>query len=384
MAACASEKAGDAIETSRRRGLLRFSEEFAQEIFAFQREAYPLRRPDWIEPRWRWMFLASAARVGVEPMVWFYRSKDRVVAHQGAIAVRLHTAAGDFTTGWFVETMALPEVRGKAIGPMVVAKALEDLPFNLSLGQTAHMRELQYRLGWKRVAPLETLMLIISGKALIAGKVPRLAAPVAGAALTAYQQWRYWRGRVRQSPPLQVREVSRFGSAHDALWRDVSPQYPVAVVRDASYLNWKYVDQPGQSFIRLELADDQRVRSVVVLSIVEPRGTYGYTRAWMTDIVVRPEDPATVWATLDAARSVSRQRGADLMLFEVVNESLVNHALRFGFIRREPSRVLLVAPGGAQSEVAQLVLDGRKWLATRGDSDIDRPASAGAKEEEHD
>jgi hypothetical protein len=92
---------------SKPRGLVPFTEALAEEIFAFQREVYPARRAEWIEPRWRWMFQGSAARLGVQPMVWLYRGNGGVLAHQGAIAVRLHTRAGDCVTGWFVETMVL-------------------------------------------------------------------------------------------------------------------------------------------------------------------------------------------------------------------------------------------------------------------------------------
>src|SRR2546422_180295 len=108
------------------RGLLGYEPSLEDEILEFQKVAYPARRQDWIAPRWRWMFLASAERLGVSPMVWLYRNASGIVAHQGAIPIRLKIGKAERVTGWFVETMALPSVRGKAIGPMLVKKALED------------------------------------------------------------------------------------------------------------------------------------------------------------------------------------------------------------------------------------------------------------------
>lgn len=352
---------------------MRFDEALAPDIFAFQREAFPHRRPDWIEPRWRWMFEASAARLGVEPMVWVYRSSAGVVAHQGAIAVRLRTPVGDQVTGWFVETMALERVRGRAIGPMVVAKALQDLPFNLSLGQTEQMRELQYRLGWKRVTELQRLVFVLHGDALVSGKLPRLAAPLAGMALAVQQRVRHWRGRRSSAAALQVREISRFTEAHDRLWGEVEKHFTLAVVRDASYLNWKYVDQPGLSFVRLELTDGRHVRAVAVLGISEANATYPYRRAWLNDLVVRPDDPDLVWATLEVVRQTSLRLAADLIVFDIISETLVKAALAFGFARRKPVRVLLIAPGDPPTDVGRLAVDGANWFVTRGDSDIDRP-----------
>jgi hypothetical protein len=51
----------------------------------------------------------------------------------------------------------------------------------------------------------------------------------------------------------------------------------------------------------------------------------------------------------------------------------VDKALAFGFVRRAPTRVLLIATGEPATPVEQLALDGSNWLITRGDSDIDRP-----------
>jgi hypothetical protein len=354
------------------RGLVRFTEPLAAEVFAFQREAYPARRPDWIEPRWRWMFQQSAARLGVEPMVWLYRGREGVQAHQGAIAVRLHTSAGECVTGWFVETMVLEKVRGKAVGPMLVAKARQDLPFNLSLGQTSQMRELQFRLGWVEVAPLETLVFVVNGRPVLASKVPPIAAAPAGMALTMQQRWRHWKGR-RRPGAYTVREIARFGTAHDRLWDRVKSDYAVAVVRDASYLNWKYVEQPGQEFLRLEVVRGGEVSAVAVIAVQEPAGPYAYRRARLTEVVVPATDEDLVWTLFEAVRHTSRERGADLIVFDVINESLVRQAIRFGFVRRDPTRVLLVSVGDQSTEAEQLTRQAANWLITRGDSDIDRP-----------
>src|SRR2546429_8797919 len=71
------------------RGLIGYSDAVAEDIFQFQRTVFPDRRTDWVVPRWNWMFLASAARLGVAPMVWLFRTAKGVVAHQGAIAVNV-------------------------------------------------------------------------------------------------------------------------------------------------------------------------------------------------------------------------------------------------------------------------------------------------------
>ena len=353
------------------RGLLTYRRELEEEIFAFQREAYPYRRADWIAPRWRWMFVRAAERLGIDPMVWVYRKDSAVVAHQGAIPVKLQVAGTEWVTGWFVETMVIEKFRGGPMGPSVVAKAKQDLPLNLSLGQSAQMRAMQFSLGWRQVCPLETLMYVVDAPAVAAVKIPQpLKRKAAIAALTA-RRWlrRMTHGRQR----VEVLPVETFGAEHDALWRSVKDAYRAAVVRDASYLNWKYVEQPGQQFDRLEIRRRGRLESVAIVARMPKDEHYNYTRAILVDVVVRPDDPAAVLALFESVERFCRGRGVAAIVFDVINPLLTAAATRFGFINRGAERFLLVCEGALPEPARAALLDPSAWLITRGDSDIDRP-----------
>jgi hypothetical protein len=355
------------------RGIRRYSADIEQDIFRFQRAAYPSRREDLVEPRWRWMFLSSAERLGVEPMVWVYCNSDGVVAHQGAIPVRVKLGNAERVTGWFVETMALESVRGKAIGPMLVAKARQDLPFNLSLGQTPQMRALQFNLGWRQVCPLETWTFVLNATHVLTGKMPnRGTRAIAAAVLAGRQRVRFLLGRRRMNWVPDVRLLDRFETRHDRLWNQVKHQFPCAVVRDSSYLNWKYVDQPGQAFIRVEIRRDEETIAVAALLVLEPDATYRYRRGFIVDLVTSVEDAGATWAVLDELRKVFHARAADLIVFHLINRPLARAVRRFGFLEREPQRFFLVAVEEANDPQASAIRP-ENWLITMGDSDIDRP-----------
>lgn len=53
----------------------------------------------------------------------------------------------------------------------------------------------------------------------------------------------------------RLREVARFGSEADALWRRVAPGLGAAVVRDADYLNWRYVGPVRADYRRYLMVD---------------------------------------------------------------------------------------------------------------------------------
>lgn len=357
-----------------RRDVSGYDESVEEEIFRFLKAGYPARREDLLAPRWRWMFLASARRLGVEPMVWLSWNASAIVGHHGSIPVRLKVGDDEHATRWAVETMVLEAARGKGIGPILLEKSMKDEPFCLSLGQTPPMRAIQFELGWRQVASLGTYVYVLDAARLLSGKlggpIPRM---IAAAGLAAAQRARHLWGRARPSWRPTVSEVDRFDERHDRLWREVKSDYACAVVRDSSYLNWKYVEQPGQQFVRLEIRNAERLVAIAIVTIVEPAGEYRYRRAFLVDLVVPASDPAVVWTVLEEVRRLCAERDVDLLVLYLIHEKLVQLARSFGFLARSPERVLLLWTAGISDPVRRQVLDGRNWLVTMGDSDIDRP-----------
>lgn len=351
-------------------GLTRFVDALEPEVLTFQRDGYAYRRPELIAPRWRWMFKASAARLGLEPRLWLYREGHRVVAHHGAIPVRLKAGREELTTAWWVDTKVLDSHQGDALGPRLVLRGNEDLDFSLSLGQTKQMREILFLMGYVQVAPLETAQVLIEPRAVLSAK---MSAPAAMAASLGFQASAAVLSVLRTRPRGEVKPVAAFEARHDDLWREVAPDLPCAVVRDASYLNWKYVDQPGQEFTRLEIVESGRAKGVVVLMFRRRDDVYPYDRAFIVDLVAPFADPSVVHQLIGVAIETAAEHGAATLTCLHVGARLTKALRRNGFMIREPQRFLLVYPGGLTGESRDIVLNPQAWYVTHGDSDIDRP-----------
>jgi FkbH-like protein len=348
-----------------------YSPETEPLVFAFQRQAWPNRSEELIGPRWRWMFVDSAKRLGLEPRVWLYRDNGRVVGHNGAIPVRLKVGSEEIDTAWLVDTMVLEEFRSQAVGSRLMLQSDQDLPFALSLGQTSQMREIQLRLGWEQVAPLQTAQLLIRPERVLKGKLPGPAATAAGLGLRAAFAVR---DAFKSRAKARVREIARFDAGHDALWARMAATVACTVKRDASYLNWKYVDQPGQQFVRLEVRDEaDALQAVVVWALREPDQAYAYRRALLVDFVAPLDNASRLAQAIDATIPNIADRGADAALCLHINETVTRALRECGFHLREPGRFLLVSPGPLQGAQRASVLSSAAWLVTQGDSDIDRP-----------
>ncbi len=351
------------------KGFVGYAAEREPEVQAFQEQAYPQRTPDSILPVWRWMLVDSAKRLGIEPYIWMYRKKGRVVAHQGAIAVRLKLGQAERITGWFVETMAAEEIRGSPIGPMLIQKALEDLPCNLSLGQTSQMRELQFALGWQHVCDLRN-WLFVCNSGLRLGDSPTDA--LMAWLVTRRHALRLARHRRDfERRGWQVTRPQRFSSEHDDLWQRASADLRVSVVRDAAYLNWKYLQRPDAGFGLIELRMDGVLRGVAVVLSKEPDAAYAYRRGFVIDLVVPASDVAAVNALLLAAVDVLSAESVITVSCQLGHPALEVCLRRFGFINRGVRHQLLIASGGLSAEEQTLINDPQAWFISMGDSDVD-------------
>jgi hypothetical protein len=288
----------------------------------------------------------------------------------GSIAVRLKVGRQCLPTGWLVETMVLDTHRAQAAGSRIMVQGHENQPFSLSLGQTAEMREIQFRLGWKQVAPLQIAQRLVNAGNVLQGKLPKPAVWAAGLGFKATARVRDW---MAEQQTLSVREIERFDECHDRLWADVSDDLTCAVVRDASYLNWKYVTQPGQSFTRFEIRDQHGMVGVAVWMLRDPDQHYRYRRAFLVDLVAPFGDAVLLQQVVRAACAAIEARDVDALLCHHISPQLTKALRAEGFHLRRPERFLLVDTEGLSDDALATVLSPHAWFVTHGDSDIDRP-----------
>jgi len=360
----------DAVRAEFREVTTGYQSAAEDQVFAFQAVAWPHRDQSLIPSRWRWMFVESARRLALAPRVWLHRASGQIVGHMGSIPVKLKVGSETLNTGWLVDTMVTDDYRRRGLGSRLLVQAHDDQPFSLSLGQTAEAREILHHLGWHRVAPLEIAQLLIRPANVLRGKLPRPAAVAAGWGLRASATVR---GLVRGKSRLCLKEVAQFDARHDRLWESVAATMPCAVVRDASYLNWKYVDQPGQAFVRIEAIEGDRVCAVAVMALREPDAVYRYRRALLVDIVAPQSGDALLQQIVQAAADVADARGADVLRCLHIGSALTRALKAVGFTMRTPERHLLVDAASLPAPTRDLVIDASNWFVTQGDSDIDRP-----------
>src|SRR5262249_49303225 len=172
---------------------------------------------------------------------------------------------------------------------------------------------------------------------------------------------------------LEVQQVTRFEARHDRLWEISARDIPCGVIRDASYLNWKYVDQPGQDFLRLEVFEGETLCGVAVLMFRNADDVYQYRRAFIVDLVVPQSNIKMLKQIVQIAAEAAGERGADAVVCLHVGGQLTRALRQSGFMMRDPGRFLVVNPGELPESARRELLAADNWFVTQGDSDIDRP-----------
>jgi len=124
-----------------------------------------------------------------------------------------------------------------------------------------------------------------------------------------------------------------FAADVDDLWQSIAPRHTVAVVRDAAYLNWRYVQRPGADYVRLLASVDGRTEGVAVFRVRPEQ-----RKAYLLELLAGDDERATHLALLDAVLSMLSEQGVGLLTACFPSGSAEAAALRMLRFQRWPGR----------------------------------------------
>ena len=169
---------------------------------------------------------------------------------------------------------------------------------------------------------------------------------------------------------------TEFGPAFDELWLRLRARYPVALRRNAAYLNWRFARNPfGRHRALLAHAGKDPVGFVVWRTWEQD----GIRRATVLDLL-DGRDPEIAGALLEAAAREAAKDGCEFLFFSAMPASAAEAALPklsgYKPSEREPVDRILAAPPRwlrwNASVIAQMLtlVDAKNWYYTQGDSDF--------------
>jgi hypothetical protein len=135
------------------------------------------------------------------------------------------------------------------------------------------------------------------------------------------------RARLGSAGARRIEELESFGSWADRLWEELSPQLGTCTIRDAAYLNWRFVAAPFD-YRRLALSGPRGPEGFAVTGDFNRKGERVVV---LTELMARPDD----------------RRGARLLIDRVLGEARADRATAIVTLatRRHPFRRELMQAG---------------------------------------
>ncbi len=221
------------------------------------------------------------------------------------------------------------------------------------------------RLGYTHAGDVPFLARPVNARRLAARRLRVPGAP-ALAALLSQPFFPPLPAVARQVPGVTVERVEQIDAQFDYLWRCVRGRERVMVVRDASFLEWRFRHIPLRRYEILRARVQGQQAGYIVLRVSD---VLGMRAGLVVDFLVAGDDPSAGDALL--AGGLAYFAGEDIDLIATL---MLSHAPEYRVLRRAgfwplprallPQRFRLVARDGPA------VRELRNWFFTLGDYDV--------------
>lgn len=326
------------------------------------------RRP--LSPAYyRWKLVDSPWSVNA-PNVWVADTGSRIVGHYAGTPLRFELAGEVLHVLHGCDVMTASDYRRQGILTALGTRAHQawaaagvPFVFGLHYGGWGTRRR---HLGWQEMFKARWLRRPLRPAQRVAGRVgwPRALdfLPVAADRLWN-AAWRLGLGRIPES--LAVAEVSAGDDAFDVLWGELRGRYQALIVRDRSWIAYRYGAAPDHRYRLLMVRREGRPAGYLAYRTTDgPRG-----RGWIVDLFTDEGDSAGRAALVRAALQRLAAEGlAGAWTLAPCATGLAARLRRAGFRAVQRPQDISLVP--LASSVPAALHDPRRWFTALGDYDL--------------
>ncbi len=349
--------------------IARYDERDRDEVFALLRETLPPPASERLMRQWDWKYDRNPFNPDGRPYILLLKDGPRLIAMLGTLPLRAAINGVERYVSHSCDWVLRAEYRNRGTGRPLVHRLRTERPLRFSWQNALSYRSLRHSRGtYARLLPLIKPLDI--GRLVTQVTGSRTLGRGSAALVAATRRVTSALTRDTADAPIRITQLTSFDERFDDLWRRVHPHYPVIVVRDRAYLQWRFGQRPDVSYLILgalrgaELAgylilragevDDERLGFLVDF-LVEPGGTRTLTA------LVRA---AVEWLRRDGAKAISCRASA-----AAHRCTLYTHGF-LPFFWGPPGYAHAVAETALPAD-ARSFEDLRHWYLTMGDGDLE-------------
>jgi ribosomal protein S18 acetylase RimI-like enzyme len=332
--------------------------------------------------RWKWQYEESPAARQMGPNMWVAEREDgRLVGYQGSTPSRLKIGdriiptydPGDLAVDVAARRQGLGQKLTKAYmdQEQFITMGYNWVPATgrifLRLGLTPvpcvpiHMRPLDLKSIYHFLQDTGHLPDLLSGsllKSLFSFGMGSL-----GIFLTSINRLK----SPRKSPRYEVEQITQVGSEFDALWRELAPRFPIMFVRDADFVRWRFLEDPGYKHTLLAARSSEGKLEGYIDILVSKR--QGLKMGRIMDLFCSFEHADITDTLLANAIDVFREYGAATITCQGLHPQLRSRIQPYFYLtpKRYQNPGLLYWKG--DPELAPFLQEPTNWHLTHADGD---------------
>ncbi len=303
----------------------------------------------------------------------------RLIGQAVTIPMRVRVAGKVRLASLALDPVVDPSRQGRTVLAGLLRKvstlsAEEGIAFTYGFPNQASYSTFLNQAGFRSVGAVPLLLRPLNPERL-AMKTAHSPTP-AKAASVARRVWRTSEpvARPEALPGLEIAQVASFDSSFKVFWDRVEHRFPVMVVRDPAYLNWRFADVPMREYKTFAARSEGEIRGFIVLRVA-PLGEFA--AGFIVDLIVETsaEGRAAGRLLIDQAYSYFKERDLDLLASLALRHTDEFRLLRSmgfwvcpKFLEPRPFR-LVVRSHEEERSPSRLAYELRNWFVTMGDYD---------------
>lgn len=330
-------------------------------VWALLRETFAAADAERLIRQWDWKYEANPFNQDGAPYVLLLKKQAEVIGLYGGLFLRFIVGGRECVVHHGCDMSVHPAYRGAHLSKRLRNRNRTDNPLHFSWQNATSYQVV-------RAEKVQGVPLVSVVKPLALGYVIERASG------------HRWRGRrtvpegegalpgVRRGG-WQVTEIDGFDERFDRLWQRACRDYPVMLVRDRRYLDWRFTQRPDARYRVLAATAGAEVSGYLVLRCTVKDGEpWGY----VVDFLVEGRRQSVFSALLTEAVAQLRRDGAKAVGCRVTVPPYRSFFYRHGFIRYPwRSGGYIRARANLPDVALQPFGDVRQWFLTMGDGDLE-------------
>ena len=314
--------------------------------------------------RWHWQYVQNPNTPPEGPQIWLAREGPTIVGQYATMPVRLTLKGLEVHGSWGMDVMVAPERQRQGIGEVLFRTWDQSVGASLGLGLSVSSHRLFKKMNWPEAGPVPCLIKPLTRRALRRPNWPMPVNRLVGAVT-----WPCIRIISRTKPlRAQIEPIRHFDQRFTELWARFAPSFGLAVIRDAAYLNWKYIEPPHVRYSVVALKRDETIGGYAVYRhLQEARGRVTI----LVDFLADPSDEEGFGTLLRWVDREARAADSDKIRTFAMHAGYRKLLRRSGYFGVKSTLEFTVkvnavpVPSGFYDQTDD-------WHVTLGDSDQDR------------